>query len=80
MSAKVKRCLGWPRWAMKRRAKFRVGQVVCDSSDGTYCRIVKILKGGILWCEMERGGTKWTILDRNLRPLTKREKGPRGRK
>jgi hypothetical protein len=61
--------------AGKRKAKFRLGQVVFDKSDGTYCRIIKVLKDGTVWGRMEREGTSWTFLQKHLRPLTRRERG-----
>jgi len=57
--------------ASKRKARFKVGQVV-RTNDGEFAKVCGETKS-YFWLSF--GGTKVTYLAKELRPLTAREKG-----
>jgi hypothetical protein len=64
---------------MSKKAKFKVGQVVCIKRRKWYGRIYKIFlypKQRFDLLYLEHDGTEgWNIYSSNVRPLTKRERG-----
>lgn len=60
---------------MKKRTRFKVGQVVCEKHGGRFVRITKMLKSGYFWAEYFKGGVRFTVLPINIRSLNLREKG-----
>ena len=62
---------------MKRKAKFKVGQVVWDKQ---YKNLVRVVQSactvqGYPYVAIKNGGSIYTMHCNNLRPLTKREAG-----
>ena len=61
--------------ASKRKAKFKVDQVVQDkSTDGRYAKVVRM---DDLYCTLRADAFEYDKPLANLRPLTAREKGGR---
>lgn len=64
---------------MKRKPKFKVGQVICEKTTGAYRRIYSRDEGddgSIFYALLRRDGVDFHYQGKNLRPLTKRERGP----